>query len=94
MAIPSRIAVTLIRIYQKLVSPSLGRNCRFQPSCSQYALEAIRKFGLGRGVWLGVKRIGRCHPLHPGGFDPVPDTEVADTDTAGAEPVPESSRAR
>ena len=66
------LAIFLIRLYQWTVSPLLGSNCRFHPSCSQYALEAIERFGVLRGVWLAVKRIGRCHPWHPGGYDPVP----------------------
>jgi len=66
------LAIGLIRCYQWAISPFLGPCCRFHPSCSQYALEAIGRFGLLRGGWLGVKRIGRCHPWHPGGFDPVP----------------------
>ena len=66
------LAIFLIRLYQWTVSPLLGSNCRFHPSCSQYALEAIGRFGVLRGVWLAVKRIGRCHPWHPGGYDPVP----------------------
>jgi putative membrane protein insertion efficiency factor len=70
---PRRLAVGLIRIYQKLVSPNLGDNCRYRPTCSQYTVEAISKFGVFRGGWLGMKRIGRCHPLRPGGYDPVPD---------------------
>ncbi len=68
------LATLLIRIYQWTVSPMLGPTCRFHPSCSNYALEAINRFGLFRGSWLTVKRLGRCHPWHPGGFDPVPDT--------------------
>lgn len=70
---PRRIVVTGISAYQKLVSPNLGANCRFQPTCSTYASEAIDRFGVFRGGWLGVKRIGRCHPLRPGGHDPVPE---------------------
>jgi uncharacterized protein len=62
----------LIRAYQRLVSPLLGPRCRFHPSCSQYALEAIDTHGAVRGVWLALRRLLRCHPLHPGGYDPVP----------------------
>jgi putative membrane protein insertion efficiency factor len=63
----------LIRIYQWTVSPLLGPRCRFYPSCSQYAREAVLRFGVLPGGWLALKRLGRCHPWHPGGFDPVPD---------------------
>jgi len=62
----------LIRLYQRYISPLLGPRCRYYPSCSQYAFEALERHGLLRGLWLALKRIGRCHPLHPGGFDPVP----------------------
>ena len=62
----------LIRAYQVAVSPMLGSRCRFHPSCSEYAMEALRRHGLFRGLWLAVRRIGRCHPWHPGGYDPVP----------------------
>ncbi|MGH8612800.1 MAG: membrane protein insertion efficiency factor YidD [Gammaproteobacteria bacterium] len=62
----------LIRGYQYWISPLLGRHCRFWPSCSEYARQAIERYGLWRGGWLGVKRICRCHPWHPGGYDPVP----------------------
>jgi putative membrane protein insertion efficiency factor len=68
------IVIGLIRIYQKLVSPNLGANCRYQPTCSHYTVEAVERFGVIRGLWLGVRRIGRCHPLRPGGHDPVPDS--------------------
>ena len=70
---PRALVVTLIRIYQKLVSPHLGSNCRYQPTCSSYTAEAISRFGVLHGGWLGLKRIGRCHPLRPGGYDPVPE---------------------
>jgi putative membrane protein insertion efficiency factor len=70
---PRNWVVGLIVIYQKLVSPRLGANCRYQPTCSTYGAEAIMRFGVWRGGWLAIKRIGRCHPLRPGGYDPVPD---------------------
>jgi putative membrane protein insertion efficiency factor len=62
----------LIRGYQVAISPMLGSRCRFYPSCSEYSMEALRQHGLFRGLWLAVRRIGRCHPWHPGGYDPVP----------------------
>ncbi|MCR5084321.1 MAG: membrane protein insertion efficiency factor YidD [Succinivibrionaceae bacterium] len=62
----------MIRLYQRLISPALGPCCRFYPSCSQYTLEAIKEWGLARGILLGARRISRCHPLNPGGLDPVP----------------------
>jgi uncharacterized protein len=64
----------LIRLYQWTLSPLLGPKCRFYPSCSNYALEAIQRFGILHGSWLAVRRLGRCHPWHPGGIDPVPAT--------------------
>ncbi len=66
------ILLALIRAYQYTLRPMLGSNCRFYPSCSDYAREAIEKHGALRGLWLAVKRVGKCHPYHPGGFDPVP----------------------
>ena len=63
----------LIQIYQWTVSPLLGPRCRFYPSCSQYAREAVLRFGVVAGGALALKRLGRCHPWHPGGFDPVPE---------------------
>ncbi|GAB2180956.1 membrane protein insertion efficiency factor YidD [Denitratisoma sp. agr-D3] len=64
--------LVLIRFYKLAISPFLGRSCRFYPSCSEYTLEALQKHGLVKGLWLSVKRIGRCNPWHSGGFDPVP----------------------
>jgi len=69
---PARMLLGLIRGYQRFVSPWLGSRCRFYPSCSAYTAEAIARHGGGRGLWLGLKRVLRCHPFHPGGYDPVP----------------------
>jgi putative membrane protein insertion efficiency factor len=66
------IALILVRFYQKILSPLLPPSCRFVPSCSQYAVEAISHFGFFKGGWLAATRIARCHPLNPGGYDPVP----------------------
>ncbi len=66
------ILMTLIRGYRAFISPLFPPVCRFQPTCSWYALEAIERFGPWRGTWLALRRISRCHPFHPGGYDPVP----------------------
>ena len=70
--IPRRIVLLPIRGYQKFISPGLPPSCRFSPSCSQYALEAVSKYGALKGMWLGARRLIRCHPFNPGGYDPVP----------------------
>lgn len=70
--------IALIRGYQWFVSPLLGPHCRFYPSCSQYACEAIARHGAARGIWLAVRRLLRCHPWHPGGVDPVPEPSPKD----------------
>jgi putative membrane protein insertion efficiency factor len=67
-----QLLVAPIRAYRRFVSPSLPRSCRFYPSCSQYAIEAVETHGVIRGAWLAVRRLLRCHPLHGGGYDPVP----------------------
>jgi hypothetical protein len=67
-----KIALGLIRLYQMLLSPLLGQNCRFYPTCSNYTYQAIEKYGILRGGWLGMKRIARCGPWTKGGYDPVP----------------------
>ncbi|MBU0492677.1 MAG: membrane protein insertion efficiency factor YidD [Chloroflexi bacterium] len=68
----STILQWLIRLYQNTISRTMPPSCRFEPSCSEYAYQALGKYGLFKGSWLAVKRIGRCHPFNPGGYDPVP----------------------
>ncbi|MEZ4712911.1 MAG: membrane protein insertion efficiency factor YidD [Caldilineaceae bacterium] len=65
-------ALWLIRFYQRFLSPLMGSSCRFHPTCSRYTYQAIERYGVGKGIWLGAKRILRCHPWNPGGYDPVP----------------------
>jgi putative membrane protein insertion efficiency factor len=67
-----RLVLALIRLYQKTISKALPPSCRFTPSCSQYAYEAISKYGFLKGGWMGFKRVLRCNPWNPGGYDPVP----------------------
>jgi len=66
-----RLALLLIRGYQRLISPMLPPSCRFLPTCSEYSYEAVARYGIWRGGWLALRRIARCHPFHPGGYDPV-----------------------
>ena len=67
-----RIVVVLLKLYRALVSPYVPTTCRFYPSCSEYGVQALQKYGIFKGGWLTVKRIARCHPFNPGGYDPVP----------------------
>ncbi|TNE89270.1 MAG: membrane protein insertion efficiency factor YidD [Gammaproteobacteria bacterium] len=71
----SRFVIALIRAYQYLLSPLLGQRCRFHPSCSCYAMEAVERHGLLKGGYLTGRRLIKCHPFHPGGYDPVPESE-------------------
>jgi len=66
------LLLLVLRAYQYAIRPLIGANCRFFPSCSDYAREAIERHGAAKGVWLTARRLGRCHPYHPGGYDPVP----------------------
>lgn len=75
----TRLSLVLIRLYQVTLGPLLGTvsGCRYQPTCSFYGYDSIRRFGWRRGWWLAVRRIARCHPFHEGGFDPVPDEYIS-----------------
>lgn len=68
--LPKKLAIALVRFYQRGISPLLGARCRFTPSCSHYMIGAIEKYGLMRGIWKGTRRILRCHPFNSGGYDP------------------------
>ena len=68
--------IALIQTYRLTLSPFFGMHCRFHPTCSAYALEAVRRFGALQGGWLALRRLGRCHPWHPGGLDPVPERQA------------------
>ena len=68
----SRLLIAIVQAYRYALSPFFGQHCRFYPSCSAYAVEALQRHGAWRGCWLTVRRLGRCHPWHPGGLDPVP----------------------
>jgi len=66
-----RVLIALLRGYKLAISPLLPSACRFYPTCSEYMLEAVRRYGVCKGTWLGLRRLGRCHPFHEGGYDPV-----------------------
>lgn len=81
MNVFQKLTLMILKVYQYLISPLLGNNCRYLPSCSCYTHTAIERFGVLKGGWMGLKRVLRCHPFHPGGLDPVPEKE---TDTKGS----------
>ena len=81
-AVITRVLMAVVTGYRRFISPLLPPRCRFEPSCSAYALEALRVHGAARGLWLAMARIARCHPFHPGGYDPVPPA-----DRSGKPPV-------
>ena len=69
------LVLAALRLYKRWISPMLPSACRFHPTCSEYMMEAVSRHGVLRGVWLGLRRIGRCHPFHAGGLDPVPSRD-------------------
>ena len=69
-----KLVSSCIKFYQRWISPAFPPHCRYTPSCSEYTFEAVQKFGTVRGVLMGLRRLLRCHPLHPGGYDPVPES--------------------
>lgn len=73
MTVSKKIIISIIKLYKFAISPIFPSSCRFYPTCSSYSIEAIEKFGVGKGSILAVKRILKCHPFHPGGYDPVPN---------------------
>ena len=73
-----KIFIGIIQLYRLIISPLFPPSCRFHPSCSVYAQEAIEVHGVFKGIWLGLKRISKCHPFHKGGYDPVPPTSLKD----------------
>jgi putative membrane protein insertion efficiency factor len=87
----ARVLVLLISAYQRFLSPLLGPVCRFAPSCSQYMLVCIERFGARRGLWLGVRRLARCHPFHPGGIDLPPEAPAPHPDSSSSACMPSSS---
>ena len=78
MTIFRQIYLLPVRFYRLFISPVLGPHCRFQPTCSSYAIEAVELYGILKGSWMAIRRITRCHPWHPGGYDPVPKSTEAD----------------
>ncbi len=76
-SVAARLLMLLIGGYRRFISPLIPPRCRFAPSCSTYALQAVAEHGAARGAWLAVRRVGRCHPFNPGGFDPVPPRRLS-----------------
>jgi uncharacterized protein len=93
LSVASRALVVLVTGYRRFISPLLGPTCRFYPSCSAYALEAVQLHGALRGSWLTLRRLSRCHPFHSGGIDPVPGSDLAQAST-GTGPEVTSSEVR
>jgi uncharacterized protein len=84
----AQVLILLIRVYQWTLSPLLGPACRFEPSCSRYAVECLRLHGAAKGSYLAIRRVLRCHPFHPGGYDPPPLPKDSSTSHRRAMPLP------
>ncbi|HEY9814205.1 MAG TPA: membrane protein insertion efficiency factor YidD [Candidatus Obscuribacterales bacterium] len=80
-SLATSLLIGLVRLYRLIISPLFPPVCRFQPTCSQYAMEAIARFGPIQGSWMALRRVSRCHPLHPGGYDPVPPLSSSGSET-------------
>ncbi len=78
-----QILIALIKLYRYAISPYLAPSCRYTPTCSSYAMEAVERFGIFRGSWLAIRRISRCHPWHEAGYDPVPDNPALGIERKG-----------
>ncbi|MDQ1704097.1 MAG: uncharacterized protein QOF18_463 [Frankiaceae bacterium] len=87
----TRVLLAVITGYRRLIGPLLAPRCRFVPSCSAYAQEALTVHGAGRGSWLAIRRIGRCHPFHPGGYDPIPGPSTSQWADGGTSPSARST---
>jgi putative membrane protein insertion efficiency factor len=87
----ARLLIVLVAGYRKVISPLMAPRCRFYPSCSAYALEAIQVHGAGRGSWLAIRRLSRCHPFHPGGLDPVPPSKADGANTPHEASAPDGA---
>lgn len=76
MSVIKKGCIALIKLYQSIISPLIGPRCRFYPTCSEYAVQAIQSYGILQGAWLTIKRLSKCHPFHPGGIDTIPRRHV------------------
>ena len=86
-----KVLIALIKVYRFTLSPFIGQHCRFTPTCSQYATEAIEQYGSIKGSWMAAKRLSKCHPFHTGGWDPVPENGVAEDSVSANQTTSDTS---